>query len=326
VDEPNAEERLFNLVLALLATTAGLTKSQILETVNGYRQRWEAGGQAVLANLERQFERDKESLRTLGIPIEAFDDPGDPGNNQRTRYMIPRASYELPADVAFTAEELALLGLAATVWRDGSLSEESRRALTKLRGLGITPAEPVIGFLPLVRTLDPALEPLRQAVDARVVVEFDYLKPGEEEPTHRRVSALALVNHEGRWHLIAAEPDGTRKTFLLRRIVSGVAVTKSPGIPPEPDEDRRALELLRALWDRQTARVEVAPGSDAWVRLGNRPGTREVSSGILELRYTDVAILADELLPLHPEVLALEPRALVERITSRFEALEAAHG
>jgi proteasome accessory factor B len=32
------EERLFSLMLALLATDAGLTKSEILSTVQGYRQ------------------------------------------------------------------------------------------------------------------------------------------------------------------------------------------------------------------------------------------------------------------------------------------------
>ncbi|MCU1420704.1 MAG: hypothetical protein JWN36_355, partial [Microbacteriaceae bacterium] len=34
------EERLFSLVLALLATETGLTKNEILSTVQGYRQRY----------------------------------------------------------------------------------------------------------------------------------------------------------------------------------------------------------------------------------------------------------------------------------------------
>ena len=51
-----AEERLFSLVLALLATDAGLTKTDILSTVQGYRQKFSRSGDN--ANLERQFERD----------------------------------------------------------------------------------------------------------------------------------------------------------------------------------------------------------------------------------------------------------------------------
>ena len=38
------EERLFSLVLALLATDAGLTKNEILSTVQGYRQRYSTSG------------------------------------------------------------------------------------------------------------------------------------------------------------------------------------------------------------------------------------------------------------------------------------------
>ena len=38
------EERLFSLVLALLATETGLTKHEILSTVQGYRQRYNSSG------------------------------------------------------------------------------------------------------------------------------------------------------------------------------------------------------------------------------------------------------------------------------------------
>ena len=124
------EERLFSLVLALLATDVGLMKNEILSTVHGYSQRYTAGGSN--ANLERQFERDKEDIRELGVPLETIDSPSDPGNNQLKRYRIPRGRYELPEDITFTPEESTLLTLAARVWREGSLSAESRRALIKL--------------------------------------------------------------------------------------------------------------------------------------------------------------------------------------------------
>ena len=125
------EERLFSLVLALLATETGLTKNEVLSTVQGYRQRYSAGGDN--ANLERQFERDKDDIRDLGVPLETVDSPGKAGNNQNLRYRIPRGSYELPSDITFSAEETTLLNLAAMVWREGSLSGESRRAMIKLK-------------------------------------------------------------------------------------------------------------------------------------------------------------------------------------------------
>ena len=106
-DSPHAkvpvEERLFSLVLALLATENGLTKNEILSTVQGYRQSYDHSGDN--ANLERKFERDKDDIRELGVPLETVEAPGDPGNNQNLRYRIPRGAYELPLDVSFTPEE-----------------------------------------------------------------------------------------------------------------------------------------------------------------------------------------------------------------------------
>jgi proteasome accessory factor B len=175
------EERLFSLVLALLATDAGLTKNEILSTVQGYRQRYEADG--VTAALERQFERDKDDIRELGVPLETVDDPDDPGNNQALRYRIPKGAYDLPEDVKFTPQEIALLNLASRVWREGSLSADSRRALMKLRSLDIEAEEPVLGYAPRVRVREAAFEPLSTALEKNVLVRFPYLKPGESEAT-----------------------------------------------------------------------------------------------------------------------------------------------
>ncbi|MCU1444053.1 MAG: hypothetical protein JWQ59_2203, partial [Cryobacterium sp.] len=88
------EERLFSLVLALLATETGLTKADILSTVQGYRHRYRLGGDN--ASLERQFERDKDDIRELGIPLETIEPPDEPGSNHSLRYRIPKGLYDLP--------------------------------------------------------------------------------------------------------------------------------------------------------------------------------------------------------------------------------------
>ena len=102
------EDRLFSLVLALLATEAGLLKSEILSSVRGYAERYDDSGQN--ANLERQFERDKDDIRELGIPLETVESPDRPGDNQALRYRIPKGQYDLPDAVRFTPDELTLLG------------------------------------------------------------------------------------------------------------------------------------------------------------------------------------------------------------------------
>ena len=82
-------ERLLNLLITLLVSRTYVTKERIRAVVEPYR---EAGDEA----FEKMFERDKEELRSLGIPIEvgyvdrAFED--EPG------YRIERSAFELPGD------------------------------------------------------------------------------------------------------------------------------------------------------------------------------------------------------------------------------------
>ncbi|MCU1414850.1 MAG: transcriptional regulator [Microbacteriaceae bacterium] len=319
------EERLFSLVLALLATETGLTKNEILSTVQGYRQRYKASGDN--ANLERQFERDKDDIRDLGVPLETIDSPGQVGNNQNLRYRIPRGAYELPGDISFSAEETTLLNLAAMVWREGSLSAESRRAVMKLRGLGIVSDEPVLGYAPRLRVRDAAFEPLRSALEKNAIVRFAYLKPGEGEARVREVAPLALVQHQGRWHLHALEP-GTRltKTFLLRRIVSQVTSTGATFAAPVGDQTAQALAELEEVWDSHTAEVEVTASSDAAARLAKRRGTEVVRDGVLRLHYSDANIFADELAGYGPEVLVLSPPVLRAAVRTRLSTTAETHG
>ena len=319
------EERLFSLVLALLATDAGLTKNEILSTVQGYRQKYSHSGDN--ANLERQFERDKDDIRDLGVPLETIESPGQAGNNQNLRYRIPRGAYELPADVRFSPDETTLLNLAAMVWREGSLSGESKRALLKLRSLGVSTTEPVLGYAPRMRMRDAAFEPLSTAIDKHVVVEFQYLKPGEQDSTARSVAPLALIQHQGRWHLFALEPDtGMTKTFLLRRIVSDVTVTTRTFEPPLGDQAARGLSDLEEIWNFNHAVVEVVPDTDASTRLGNRRGADRVSPTRLELHYVDTNVLADELAGFGPEVLVIGPPRLREAVLTRLQRTAADHG
>jgi proteasome accessory factor B len=315
------EERLFSLVLALLATETGLTKNEILSTVQGYHQRYKSGGDN--SNLERQFERDKDDIRDLGVPLETIDTPGDAGNNQTLRYRIPKGAYELPADVTFTPEETALLNLAATVWREGSLSGESRRALLKLRSLGVTADEPLIGYAPRIRLRDAAFDPLDAAIRRGVRVRFPYLKPGEERATERDVIPLALVQYQGRWHL-SAERDGERRVYLLRRIVGPVVAGRPTAVPPG-DHAAEALAGLEAVWEANVAELRVEPGSDASTRLANRDGA-EVAGDRAVVHFVDLNILADELSGFGPEVLVLSPPALRDAVIERLRGVVTAHG
>lgn len=317
------EERLFSLVLALLATETGLTKTEILSTVQGYRQRWSSSDNAAL---ERQFERDKDDIRELGVPLETLEEPGASGNNQNLRYRIPRGAYELPDDIAFSSEETALLTLAAMVWREGTLSGESRRALLKLRSLGGATPVPELDYAPRIRSRDAAFEPLRTALDRSAVVRFDYLKPGEATARARRVVPYAIVQFQGRWMCSAIDPETSGwRTFLLSRIVGPVTITSEIVETPAEATAERSLADLEELWENQTALVRVDANSDAETRLLKRRGTTRHDDGSLTVHWSDRHLLADELSSFGPEVEVVAPVEVRSLVRERLATVARDH-
>src|SRR6266545_4290597 len=149
-------ERLTNLVSLLLETRRPLTLEEIVERVPGYPTERES--------YRRQFERDKATLREIGVPISlealyAFD--------QETGYRIPREDYELPA-LDLTDDERVALHLAVTAVRlEGG--GEAKEALLKLGGIEGA-AAPTLAALPAV----PALPALFDAYRRRARVTFRY--------------------------------------------------------------------------------------------------------------------------------------------------------
>jgi len=320
----NPEDRLFHLILALMSTSTGLNKEQILTTVRGYREDTDAG--MAKESIERRFERDKDALRELGIPLEATIPPEDDGNNKNTLYRIPKGDYEIPEDISFTPRDVAMLNIAAAVWREGSLSKEAHIAQMKLASFGLRVDEKLLGFAPIISTRDPALQSLRDAIDQEIPVTFEYAKPGDAAPTTRSVAPWALVNHEGRWHLYGFEAASNQaKTFLLRRIVSSITRGSGP-IPPGPKNVAAlALADLEALYDTTTASLRVSPNSDALAVLRSRAGSRSDGENLI-VHYTDEAIFAAELTAFGSDVVVVEPPELRARVQGNLRTLMENHG
>ncbi|UWF76597.1 MULTISPECIES: helix-turn-helix transcriptional regulator [Microbacterium] len=317
-----AEERQTNLVVALMATEIGLTKQQILDNVSGYRQRADAGAKPEA--LEKMFERDKDDLRALGVPIETIGDPSDPNDLREARYRIPQAEYDLPADIEFTPAELAVLRLAGSVWSTESVSADAQAGVRKIRALGIDGDEPIIGFAPRITARDAAFAPLQEGIERSRVVVFDYLKPGEHAPRTRRVRPLALVDYEARWHVYGIDVDAEdERTFLLSRIVGDVKVTRQGFDPALRDgAGERALAGLKAVAEAQRALLEVTPGTEAALRLGRRA---EPAPQGIRVPYVDLHIFADELASYGPEVRVVEPEQLRDAVVARLRAIVASH-
>jgi proteasome accessory factor B len=316
------EERLVNLVVALMATEQGLTKDTILSSVSGYREQSESGTSKDA--LEKMFERDKESLRGLGVPIETIGDRADPDDLREARYRVPTTEYELPADIEFTPAEIALLNLAGGVWSESSLSADARSGLRKIRALGIPVDNPILGYSPRISLREPSFAPLQRAIEDSRIVSFSYMRPGSAAPRVRRLQPLALVEFEARWHVYGLDLDlDAPRTFLLTRIVDDVVVTRTVGDPDlREGAGERALEGLRALAARQRALVEIDPGTEAWLRLSRRA---EPAAQGYWVPYVDVHIFADELASYGPEVRVVEPDIVRSEVIRRLRAVRDAH-
>ncbi len=317
------EERLVNLVVALMATDQGLTKDTILTSVAGYREQSEAG--ASKDALEKMFERDKESLRGLGVPIETIGDWADPDDLREARYRVPSAEYELPEDITFTPAELALLNLAGGVWSESSMSDDARSGLRKIRALGIPVDEPIIGYSPRISLRDPAFPALQRAIEQSRVVTFPYLKPGEDAPRSRRIRPLALVEYEARWHVYGMDLDAAAdRTFLLSRIVGPVTMTRESFDPAlREGAGERAVSGLEEVAMRNTALLEVNPGTEAALRLARRASPAEQG---IHVPFVDVHVFAEELASYGPEVRVVEPEALRDQVIERLAAARDLNG
>ena len=79
-------ERLLNLTAVLLDTERPLTAQEIRSQVEGYGV--EDSG------FNRMFERDKDDLRSMGVPIEVRPSPADPGTDG---YLIACLLYTSPS-------------------------------------------------------------------------------------------------------------------------------------------------------------------------------------------------------------------------------------
>jgi proteasome accessory factor B len=166
-------ERLLNLLITLLVSRSYVTKERLRGVIEPYR---EAGDEA----FEKMFERDKEELRSLGIPIEvgfvdrAFED--DPG------YRIERSAFELP-DIDLTPEEAAVIGLAARVWQHAGLAAATSDALVKLKAAGVTVDRAALTVVqPQLTAEEPAFEPLWDAIRTRTPVRFGYRRASSPRP------------------------------------------------------------------------------------------------------------------------------------------------
>ncbi len=314
-------ERLLNLVICLLATRRYLSVHQIRDAVPGYADDGPGGDDSAF---RRMFERDKEELRTLGIPLETGTDSvwdDEPG------YRIARRDYELP-DISLEPDEAAAIGLAARLWRSAGLADAASGALLKLRAAGVETDGAAPGLEPRVSATEPAFEPLLDAVRSARRVSFDYRAAGATSPAPRRLDPWGVVSWRGRWYVLGHDLDREApRVFRLGRISAGAGAggvrSGTPGsarTPAPPDLDLRAAVAKYAEEPAtRSARLLVRRGAGGDLRR-SAAASHALGDGWdeLELGFADPERLADRVAGLGADLVVLEPADAREAVLRRL--------
>ena len=303
-------ERLVNLTIALLETRRPLTFDELRRRTGYYPQ-------ADAASARRMFERDKETLRSLGVPIETRQDFGmeDPG------YLIDRRTYEL-RDIGLDADEVAALALAVEMLG----AEAAALALAKVAARAPDPAPldapPTRVELPVTDVDDFA-----PAIVERRRLRFDYRTADGRSGT-RTVEPYGIVRRRRAWYLVGrdVDRDGLRG-FRTDRMLGAVEQLEPAGAFAVPE----GLDLASIVSGPDVPTVEAvldAGPEGAW-SLRSRGATEEGSGGddTRRFRLAGVDPVRDRawLLGLAPDAGVVEPPQLRDTIASALERVVAAH-
>ncbi|WP_240917222.1 WYL domain-containing protein [Nocardioides sp. HDW12B] len=282
-----------NLLITLLVSRGYVTKAKLRELIPDYR------ASSSVEAFDKMFERDKDDLRALGVPIETGGN--DPRFDDEHGYRVNRDAFELP-EITLAPDEAAVLGLAARVWQQAGLAAATSDALLKLRAGGVEIDRELLDVVrPHAAPDEPAFEPFWQAVSTRTTVRFGYRKAADPAATTRTLQPWGIVSYRSRWYVVGrdVERDAPR-LFRLSRVTTAVQLVGEPrafevpegtdlrslttALAPVPEtRDRTAVVRVRpgravALRHDRDAEV-VGPTVDGWdtvrLRFGHVGGTAE---------------------------------------------------
>jgi proteasome accessory factor B len=266
-DAPGRVERVLNLLALLLDTRVALTRDDIVREVGGYPPQLSAN--------RRAFERDKEVLRGMGVPIttEMIGDAGEIG------YRVKPDDYYLP-ELDLTADETAALRVAVSAVSLGNQVAEG--ALMKVGGLGAEAVAP-IASLPLV----PALATLFEAFRQSAVVTFTH------RGKQRTVEPWGLSSKRGQWYVVGWDRDRSAiRAFRADRIEGNVEVGAPAAFEApsdfRPDDHVEDRPWMLGVDDPLTVRLRV--GADravgALAELRGEAAATPNEDGTVEVEFT----------------------------------------
>ncbi|GAA0688279.1 WYL domain-containing protein [Kitasatospora atroaurantiaca] len=310
-------ERLMNLALCLMNTRRPLSKKELRESVEAYREAWQQGSEEAF---NRMFERDKDDLRELGLVIDVDENALD----GEIGYLARRDRNRLP-EIALDAEEAAALTLAARVWQQAKMSGAASGALQKLRAAGVPFTEDAehTALQPRIPAREAAFEPLLVAARDRRPVSFEYRKAGAAATEQRSVEPWALECWRGHWYLAGWDRDRKdARVFRLSRITGKVRsrVGEFTGTVPEHVDVRAVVAAFAGEGATATATVRLRRGAGFPLRT-KALSTRRIDETWDELEIPYGNGLGADLAEFGPDLVVLGPDDLRADVIDRLRAV-----
>ncbi len=299
----NVVERTLNLLIYLLESPVPVTADDVRNTVAGYADQSDEA-------FHRMFERDKDVLRRLGVPLElkAMDvwevDFG---------YSVDPEQYAIP-DPGLTEEERVALSLASRMVRLGG-SHAGLDALLKLGGM-----ERSAGIEPIGADLGAEADTLGMlfgAITERREIEFTY------RGNDRTLKPYGMAHRRGHWYVLGGGSSGDRLYRADR--ISKLKVGDESGAFAKPGEfDVRSI-MDSQPWETggEGSEDEAVIRFDAEVAWwAARSLGLDEPDGDLEARvpYSNMDALVGWILSFGASAEVLAPQVLRSEIRARVEA------
>ncbi len=257
-DSPTKLQRWLDLIAYLVGRRLPVSADALMRAVPAYAQKWESGTEKDRETARRTFERDKDELRRLGIPLRTMKYALGAAGEDQEGYVIERRDFYLP--YLELVEQVSGRRPYAERHRPGTVEvarDEAPLALEALRRVADIPGFPLLrearsAFRKLAYDIDPTafagesstvlvadrpgtaelstnLRVLSDALLARKTVSFRYHGIYRGHETERTVDGYGVLLQHGHWYFIGRDHDRDDiRVFRVGRMDDVVMNTRSP--------------------------------------------------------------------------------------------------
>ena len=197
-------ERLVNLTALMLNAPRPLTFDEIRDRIPAYQH-------GDVSSAKRMFERDKDALREIGVPVElAATDVWEVEKG----YQIVKETYYLP-EIELSQDEMWALFVAAHAPGEDGEAEEAFRKLAFVADTDALAAMAERTPAPGIDVSGPHLGAVADALARRRSISFRY-RPAQGRAGTRRVDPYALLFRRGNWYVVGLDADrGDVRSYRL---------------------------------------------------------------------------------------------------------------